>query len=67
MLTPTPIHQKRAFRIHAFVYVVTLIILAALNLYLGQPYWIIWPLIGWSIGLLAHCWFVLGPGRITNH
>jgi hypothetical protein len=62
MMQSTPVNQKRAFQIHAFAYVATMIFLVALNLYLGEPFWVIWPFIGWSIGVLAHWWFVLGPG-----
>jgi hypothetical protein len=60
------VNQKRAFQIHAFAFVPTLIVLAGLNFYLGPPYWIVWPLLGWSIGLFAHCWFVLGPAAGTG-
>jgi len=62
MIDATPAHQRRAFQIHAFVFVVAMIGMAILNFTLGEPYWVVWPLIGWSIGLLAHWWFVLGPG-----
>ena len=62
MMQSSPVNQKRGFQIHAFVFVAAMIFLAALNFYLGEPYWIIWPLIGWGIGILAHWWFVLGPG-----
>ena len=62
MMQSSPINQKRAFQIHAFVFVATMIFLAVLNYTLGEPYWVVWPLIGWGIGLLAHWWFVLGPG-----
>ena len=62
MMQSTPSGQKRAFQIHAFCFVATIIFLAALNLYLGEPYWIVWTVLGWGIGLLAHWWFVLGPG-----
>lgn len=66
MMQSSPVNQKRAFQIHAFVFVATMIFLAALNLYLGAPYWIIWPLIGWGIGIIAHWWFVLGPGAASG-
>lgn len=62
MLRTSSVNQKRAFQIHAFSFVVTMIFLVVLNLALGEPYWVIWPFIGWSIGVLAHWWFVLGPG-----
>lgn len=66
MMQSTPLNQKRAFQIHAFAYVATMIFLVALNLHLGEPFWVIWPFIGWSIGVLAHWWFVLGPGSGAN-
>ena len=37
-------------------------LLLAINLWKGAPYWIFWVLLGWGIGLLAHWFFVLGPG-----
>ena len=37
-------------------------LLMVINLWTGAPYWILWVLLGWGIGLLAHWWFVLGPG-----
>lgn len=54
--------QKRGFTIHAFVFVVTMVLLAAINLWKGQPYWVLWVLLGWGIGVLSHWFFVLGPG-----
>jgi 2TM domain len=55
-------HRKRGFNIHAFTFVATMILLTVLNLWLGAPYWILWVLLGWGIGLFAHWFFVLGPG-----
>ncbi|MBI4922299.1 MAG: 2TM domain-containing protein [Devosia nanyangense] len=54
--------RRRGFNIHAFVFIVSITVMAAINLYLGPPYWVVWPLLGWGIGLVAHWWFVLGPG-----
>lgn len=54
--------RKRGFDIHAIVFVPTLIVLAIVNLAVGRPYWVLWVLLGWGIGLLMHWWFVLGPG-----
>jgi hypothetical protein len=62
MMQSSPFNQRRGFQIHAFVFVATVILLAAINAYLGPPYWIVWTLLGWGIGILAHWWFVLGPG-----
>jgi 2TM domain len=59
----SPSQAKRGFNIHAFVFAATMALLLAINLWKGEPYWILWVLLGWGIGLLAHWWFVLGPGR----
>ena len=55
--------QVRGFRIHALVFVLTMILLAAINIATGEPYWVFWSLLGWGIGLVAHWAFVLGPLR----
>lgn len=57
--------RKRGFRIHATVFVATVVVLIAINLWIGPPYWVVWTVPGWAIGLLAHWFFVLGPG--ANH
>ena len=62
MMQQTGSDRRRGFQIHAFVFVVGIAVMTALNLYLGEPYWFYWPLLGWGIGIVAHWWFVLGPG-----
>jgi len=54
--------RKRGFNIHAFVFVASIIVMVGLNLWLGQPYWVVWVLLGWGIGIVSHWFFVLGPG-----
>lgn len=54
--------QKYGFQIHRFVFVATMVLLLVINLAIGPPYWFLWALFGWGVGLLAHWWFVLGPG-----
>ena len=54
--------RKLGFNIHALAFVPTMALLLVINLWTGSPYWILWVLLGWGIGLLAHWWFVLGPG-----
>ncbi|MBC8037988.1 MAG: 2TM domain-containing protein [Rhizobiales bacterium] len=54
--------RKFGFRIHAIVFVLVMALLVVINLLTGSPYWVLWVLLGWGIGLLAHWWFVLGPG-----
>lgn len=54
--------RKLGFNIHAISFVLTMVLLAAINWLVGPPPWALWVLPGWSVGLLAHWWFVLGPG-----
>lgn len=54
--------RKLGFRIHAIVFVLSMALLLVINLWTGSPYWILWVLLGWGIGVFAHWWFVLGPG-----
>jgi len=58
----SPSEKKHGFRIHAIVFVLSMALLSVINLWTGGPYWVLWVLLSWSIGLLAHWWFVLGPG-----
>ncbi len=54
--------RKLGVNIHAIVFVPTMVLLAIINLAVGSPYWVLWVLLGWGIGLLMHWWFVSGPG-----
>jgi hypothetical protein len=65
MMTMKPLShagQKLGFTIHALAFAPAMIAMLVINLLIGPPWWVIWPAIGWSIGLLSHGWFVLGPG-----
>jgi hypothetical protein len=44
----------KGFYIHLAVFVLVLAGLAVINLLTGQPWWVLWVLFGWGIGLLAH-------------
>ncbi len=58
----TQSEQKLGFRIHALDFVPTIVVLLVINVLIGSPYWSLWVLLGWSIGLFCHWFFVLGPG-----
>ena len=46
---------KVEFRIHLVTYAAVNALLAAINLILTPEYlWVIWPVLGWGIGLLIH-------------
>ena len=61
MMHATRAARNRGFQIHAFIFVATIALLVVLNVSKGEPYWVLWPIFGWGIGLLAHWWFALGP------
>jgi len=42
--------------IHATAFVIVIILLAVLDWWTAEPYWIQWVLLGWGIGLAAHAW-----------
>lgn len=63
----------RGFYTHLTIYVIVNGSLLALNLLAGGPAWVVWPLIGWGIGVVAHGIAVFlgkphGPdgGRLTG-
>ncbi len=58
----TQTEKRVGFRIHAIVFVPTIALLLIINLLTGSPYWSLWTLLGWGIGLLSHWFFVVGPG-----
>ncbi len=62
----SPAAKALGFQIHAFAFVVTMLLLVAINVWTGAPYWVQWVLPGWGVGLLSHWWFVLGPGARRN-
>ena len=63
MKDASPAERKLGFQIHAFVFVVTLVLLVALNIWTGPPYWVLWVVLGWSVGLVAHGLSGLKPRR----
>jgi hypothetical protein len=52
--------RLKGFYIHLTVFVLVMIGLTAINVYLGQPYWVLWVLLGWGIGLIGHAIGVFG-------
>jgi hypothetical protein len=58
--------RQLGFKIHAIVFVPSILALAVINLITGTPYWVLWVLPRWGIGLLMHWLFVLGPWAKTG-
>jgi hypothetical protein len=62
MKNASPAEKRLGFRIHAAVFVPVMVALLVVNVLTGAPYWVLWVLAAWAIGLLSHWFFVLGPG-----
>jgi hypothetical protein len=60
--TIDPAAKAVGFRIHATVFVPTMALLLVINLLTGSPFWALWVLLGWGVGLLARGWFVPARG-----
>ena len=53
-VTPPLKNPLIGFRNHFIVYAVVVALLGALNYFTGQPYWALYVLAGWGIGIVAH-------------
>jgi 2TM domain-containing protein len=50
----------KGFYIHLFVFATVLAGLTIVNIASGGPWWVLWVLLGWGIGILAHAITVFG-------
>ncbi len=46
--------EIEAFYIHLLSYVLVVTLLAAINFYSGDEWWVQWVVLGWGIGVAAH-------------
>lgn len=58
--------RQLGLRVHAIVFVPSIILLVVINLVIGAPYWVLWVLLGWGIGLLAH-WLSVRSQNTGRH
>lgn len=56
------VEKKHDLAMNAILYVVVNIILVAIWTLSGGPFWPIWVIGGWGIGLAAHAYSVYGRG-----
>ena len=54
MKNATPAQMRIGLRIHAIVFVASMVLMLLVNLLTGSPYWVAWVLAGWGVGLLSH-------------
>ena len=50
----------KAFYVHIFIFALVLAALTVINAAVGGPWWVLWVLLGWGIGILAHGLTVFG-------
>ncbi|HEX8792843.1 MAG TPA: 2TM domain-containing protein [Polyangiaceae bacterium] len=55
--------MRRAFLLHLVPFVLVNIILAQINLLTSDVPWFLFPLLGWTIGLVCHAIVALAPNR----
>lgn len=56
----------KGFYIHLLMFVAVVLLLAIVNAATGGPWWVLWVLLGWGIGVLAHWLFVFaGSSRFV--
>jgi hypothetical protein len=46
--------EIEAFYIHLLSFVLVVALLAAVNVYTGDEWWVQWVFLGWGIGVVAH-------------
>ena len=59
-MTNTPSSTLMGLRIHAIVFAAVIPIEFIVNYFTGPPWWAVWVLLGWGIGLLSHWYFTRG-------
>jgi fatty acid desaturase len=55
----------KGFYIHLLVFALVLAGLTIINAASGGPWWVLWVLLGWGIGVLAHALTVFGRSSRT--
>jgi hypothetical protein len=50
----------KGFYVHLLVFALVLAALFLINLATGGPWWVLWVLLGWGIGVIAHAATVFG-------
>ncbi|MBX3289960.1 MAG: 2TM domain-containing protein [Acidobacteria bacterium] len=54
--------KRLGFHIHAAGFVVGMGVITLINLLTGPPYWVLWVLLGWGLGILSHGLCVMFSG-----
>lgn len=56
------------FYTHLAIYLLVIGVLALIDAFTGNSWWVQWPALGWGIGILAHAFGVFGkaPSFVAN-
>jgi hypothetical protein len=54
------VREIKGFYIHFLVFVVVMVILFGINIAVGPPWWVLFVLLGWGVGVFAHALAVFG-------
>lgn len=61
------VEEVKGFYSHLTTFVGVMALLLAINFLTGPRYlWVVWPLLGWGFGLIAHAWGIFGPSRLLG-
>jgi uncharacterized membrane protein len=56
------LHARRRFRLHGLVFAISQALLLLVNILTWRGYaWVVWPLLGWGVGLLFHAASAFAP------
>jgi fatty acid desaturase len=44
----------KGFYVHLSIFALVMLGMGAINFAVGRPWWVLWVLLGWGIGVLAH-------------
>jgi hypothetical protein len=54
-------HRRASFKRDLFLYLIVMALLLMLNLWKNPEHmWVMWPAIGWGVGLAYHAWIAYG-------
>jgi hypothetical protein len=54
MKNATPAQARAGLRVHKIVFASSMLLMLIINWLTGAPYWVIWVLLGWGVGIISH-------------
>lgn len=59
------LHQRRDFRLHLLIYALVNSALVVIWAATGGPFWPIFPILGWGLGMMVNAWCVYWRQEIS--